>query len=75
MGGKGGWGVPTEYLVAPVLNWTGLGCNKKITYLSIFWINRSDKLSYFSLLECDCIAKPDYMLTKKIEYLYEIAIT
>ena len=23
----GGWGVPTEYLVAPVLNWTGLGCD------------------------------------------------
>ena len=27
MGGMGGWGVPTEYLVAPVLNWTGLGCD------------------------------------------------
>ena len=24
----GGWGGPTEYVVAPVLNWTGLGCDK-----------------------------------------------
>ena len=24
-----GWGVPTDYLFAPVLNWTGLGCDKK----------------------------------------------
>ena len=29
MGGMDGWGVPTEYLVVPVLNWTGLGCDKK----------------------------------------------
>ena len=29
MGGVGwGWDVPTEYLVAPVLNWTGLSCDK-----------------------------------------------
>ena len=25
----GGVGVPTDYLVAPVLNWTGLGCDNK----------------------------------------------
>ena len=30
-----GWGVPTDYLVAPVLNWTGLGCdNFKPAYFS-----------------------------------------
>ena len=34
MGGMGGWGVPTEYLVAPVLNWTGLGCDNIQTRIS-----------------------------------------
>ena len=27
VGWLGGWSVPTEYLVALVLNWTGLGCD------------------------------------------------
>ena len=37
MGGWGGvgWGVPTEYLVAPVLNWTGLGSDKNVNYAEI----------------------------------------
>ena len=31
--GWGGLGVPTEYLVAPVLNWIGLGCDNSLFYI------------------------------------------
>ena len=41
----GGVGVPTEYLVAPVLNWTGMGCDKILTS----WINESSNVSLFVL--------------------------
>ena len=37
----GGWGVPTEYLVAPVLNWTGLGCDK----IHTSWRSESSNVS------------------------------
>ena len=36
-----GWGVPTEYLVAPVLNWTGLGCDK----IHTSWRSESSNVS------------------------------
>ena len=43
----GGVGVPTEYLVAPVLNWTGMGCGN------------TTKLIFFdSLLQEVCILSP-----------------
>ena len=32
MVGWGGVGVPTDYLVAPVSNWTGLGCDNNIAF-------------------------------------------
>ena len=31
VGGRMDEVVTTDYLVAPVLNWTGLGCDKKVT--------------------------------------------
>ena len=31
--GWGGLGVPTESLVAPVLNWIGLGCDNSLFYI------------------------------------------
>ena len=47
MDGMGRWGVPTEYLVAPVLNWTGLGCDK----IHTSWRSESSDVSLVVLDE------------------------
>ena len=43
-----GWvGVPTDYLVAPVLNWTGLGCDNK-------WLAECNKVATECEGKCPC---------------------